>query len=118
MTKFICKSHFSLLIFKYVLQHKTAVLSLKYDRNQLSKWIISSFLGCYIILHKDANLTIIRFELQSVFFHFLYLYDSLFAEKNTFLTNNTYHPTYPVLRKNSLKCNDLETELTSKNITF
>ena len=107
MTKFIGKSHFSLLIFEYVLQHKTAVLSLKYDRNQLSKYIITSFLSCYIILHKDVNLTTIRFELQSVFFHFLYLYASLFAEKNTFLTNNTYHPTYPVLRKNSLKCNDL-----------
>ena len=37
MTKFIDKSHFSLITFKYVLQHKTAVLSLKYDRNQLSK---------------------------------------------------------------------------------
>lgn len=68
--------------------------------------------------HKNANLTIIRLEPQSVFFRFLYLYASLFAEKNTFLTNNTYHPTYPVLRKNSLKCNVLETELTSENITF
>ena len=37
MTKFIGKSHFSLMIFKYVLQHKTEVMSLKYDRNQLSK---------------------------------------------------------------------------------
>ena len=82
-------------------------MNLKYDRNQLSKQIISSFLSCYIISHKDANLTIVRFELQSIFFHFLYLYDSLFAEKNTFLTNNTYHPTNSVLRKNSLKCNDL-----------
>ena len=118
MTKFIGKSHFCLRTFKYVLQHKTAVLSLKYDRNQLSKWIISSFLSCYVISHKDANLTIIRFELQFVFFHFLYFYASLFAEKNTFLTNNTYHPTYPVLRKNSLKCNGLYTKLTSENITF
>ena len=118
MTKFIGKSHFCLLTFKYVLQHKMAVLSLKYDRNQLSKQIIYSLLSCYIISHKDANLTIIRFELQSVFFHFLYLYASLFAEKNTFLTNNTYHPTYPVLRINSLKCNGLKTELTLKNITF
>ena len=107
MTKFIGKSHFRLITFKYVLQHKTAVMNLKYDRNQLSKQIISSFLSCYIISHKDANLTIVRFELQSIFFHFLYLYDSLFAEKNTFLTNNTYHPTNSVLRKNSLKCNDL-----------
>lgn len=118
MTKFIGKSHFSLITFKYVLQHKTTVLSLKYDRNQLLKWIIPSFLSYYVISHKDANLTITRFELQSVFFHFLYLYASLFAEKNTFLTNNTYHPTYPVLRINSLKCNGLKTKLTSKNITF
>ena len=109
MTKFIGKSHFSLITFKYVLQHKMAVMSLKYDRKQLSKQIISSFLSCYIISHKDANLTIIRFELQSVFFHFLYLYASLFAEKNTFLTNNTYHPTYPVLRIGGLKFNVLET---------
>lgn len=118
MTKFIGKSHFSLITLKYILQHKTAVMSLKYDRNLHSKQIISSFLSCYIILHKDANLTIIRFELQSVFFHFLYLYDSFFAEKNTFLTNNTYHPTYPVLRIDSMRINVLETELTSKNITF
>ena len=118
MTKFIGKSHFCLLTFKYVLQHKMAVLSLKYDRNQLSKQIIYSLLSCYIISHKDANLTIIRFELQSVFFHFLYLYASLFAEKNTFLTNYTYHPTYPFLRIDSLKFNVLEAELTSKNITF
>ena len=118
MTKFIGKSHFCLRTFKYVLQHKTAVLSLKYDRNQLSKWIISSFLSCYIISHKDANLTIIRFELQSVFFRFLFLYDSLFAEKNTFLTNNTYHSIYPLLRIGGLKFNVLEAELTSKNITF
>ena len=118
MTKFIGKSHFCLMIFKYVLQHKTAVMSLKYDRNQLSKQIISSFLSCYIILHKDTNLTIIRLELQSIFFRFLFLYDSLFTEKNTFLTNNTYHPTYPVLRIDSLKFNVSETELTSKNITF
>ena len=107
MTKFIGKSHFCLLTFKYVLQHKTAVMSLKYDRNQLSKWIISSFLSYYVISHKDANLTIIRLESQSIFFRFLFLYYSLFAEKNTFLTNNTYHPTNSVLRKNSLKCNDL-----------
>ena len=107
MTKFIGKSHFSLITFKYVLQHKTAVMSLKYDRNQLLKWIIPSYLSCYIISHKDANLTIVRFGLQSVFFHFLYLYASLFAEKNTFLTNNTYHPTHPLLRIKSLKCNDL-----------
>lgn len=118
MTKFIGKSHFSLITFKYVLQHKMALMSLKYDRNQLSKWIISSFLVCYIISHKDANLTIIRFELQSVFFHFLYLYDSLFAEKNTFLTNYTYYSTYPLLRIDSLKFNVLGAELTSKNITF
>ena len=118
MTKFIGKSHFSLITFKYVLQHKTAVMSLKYDRDQLSKWIISSFLGCYIISHKDANFTIIYFGLQSVFFHFLSLYDSLFAEKNTFLTNNAYHPTTLILRKDKLKINVLETELTSKNITF
>lgn len=107
MTKFIGKSHFSLMTFKYVLQHKTAVMSLKYDRKQLSKQIISSFLSCYIISHKNANFTIIRFKLQSIFFRFLYLYDSFFAEKNTFLTNNSYYPTYPVLRINSLKCNDL-----------
>lgn len=118
MTKFIGKSHFSLITLKYILQHKTAVMSLKYDRNLHSKQIISSFLSCYIILHKDANLTITRFELQFVFFHFLYFYASLFAEKNTFLTNNTYHPTYPVLRINSLKCNGLKTKLTSENITF
>lgn len=118
MTKFIGKSHFSLITFKYVLQHKMALMSLKYDRNQLSKQIISSFLSCYIILHKDANLTIIYFELQSIFFRFLYLYASLFAEKNTFLTNNTYHPTYPVLRIDSMRINVLETELTSENITF
>ena len=118
MTKFIGKSHFSLITFKYVLQHKMAVLSLKYDRNLHSKQIISSFLSCYIILHKDANLTTIRFELQSIFFHFLFFYDSFFAEKNTFLTNNTYHPTYPVLRIDSMRINVLETELTSKNITF
>ena len=118
MTKFIGKSHFCLRTFKYVLQHKTAVLSLKYDRNQLSKWIIPSLLSYYVISHKDANLTIIRLESQSIFFRFLFLYDSLFAEKNTFLTNNTYHPTYPVLRKNSLKCNGLYTKLTSENITF
>lgn len=118
MTKFNGKSHFSLITFKYVLQHKTAVLNLKYDRNQLLKWIIPSFLSCYIISHKDANFTIIRFELQFVFFHFLYLYDSLFAEKNTFLTNNTYYSTYPLLRIDSLKFNVLEAELTSKNITF
>lgn len=62
MTKFIGKSHFSLITFKYVLQHKTAILSLKYDRNQLLKWIISSLLSYYVISHKDANLTIIRLE--------------------------------------------------------
>ena len=118
MTKFIGKSHFSLITLKYILQHKTAVMSLKYDRNLHSKQIISSFLSCYIISHKDANLTIIRFELQSIFFHFLYLYDSLFAEKNTFLTNNTYYSTYPLLRIDSLKFNVSGTELTSKNITF
>lgn len=109
MTKFIGKSHFSLITLKYILQHKTAVMSLKYDRNLHSKQIISSFLSCYIILHKDANLTIIRFELQSIFFHFLYLYASLFAEKNTFLTNNAYHPAYPLLRIGGLKFNILET---------
>lgn len=70
MTKFIGKSHFSLITFKYVLQHKTAVMSLKYDRDQLSKCIIPSFLSCYIISHKDANLTIIRLESQSIFFRF------------------------------------------------
>jgi len=63
-------------------------------------------------------LTITRFELQSVFFRFLFLYDSLFAEKNTFLTNNTYYSTYPLLRIDSLKFYVLEAELTSKNITF
>ena len=84
MTKFIGKSHFSLLIFKYVLQHKTAVLSLKYDRNQHSKQIIPSFLSCYIISPKDANLTIISLESQSIFFRFLFFYDSLFAEKIPF----------------------------------
>lgn len=98
MTKFNGKSHISLITFKYVLQHKIAVLSLKYARNQLSKYIISSLLSCYIISHKDANLTIIRLESQSIFFRFLFLYDSLFAEKNTFLTNNTYYSTYPFLR--------------------
>ena len=118
MTKFIGKSHFSLITLKYILQHKTAVMSLKYDRNLHSKQIISSFLSCYIILHKDANLTIIRFELQFVFFHFLYFYASLFAEKNTFLTNYTYHPTYPFLRIDSFKFYVLEAELTTKNITF
>lgn len=118
MTKFIGKSHFSLITFKYVLQHKTAILSLKYDRNQLLKWIISSLLSYYVISHKDANLTIIRLESQSIFFRFLFLYDSLFAEKNTFLTNNTYHPAYPLLRIDSLKFNVLEAKLTSKNITF
>jgi len=118
MTKFIGKSHFSLLIFKYVLQHKTAVMNLKYDRNQLLKCIIPSFLNYYVISHKDANLTIIRLESQSIFFRFLFLYDSLFAEKNTFLTNNTYHPTYPFLCIDSLKFYVLEAELTSKNITF
>ncbi len=118
MTKFIGKSHFSLITLKYILQHKTAVMSLKYDRNLHSKQIISSFLSCYIILHKDANLTIIRLESQSIFFRFLFLYDSLFAEKNTFLTNNTYHPTYLFLRIDSLKFYVLEAELTSKNITF
>ena len=118
MTKFIGKSHFSLITFKYVLQHKMAVLSLKYDRNQLLKWIIHSLLSYYVISHKDANFTIVRFELQSFFFRFLYLYASLFAEKNTFLTNYTYHPTYPFLRIDSLKFNVLGAELTSKNITF
>jgi len=63
-------------------------------------------------------LTIICFQLQSVFFHFLYLYASLFAEKNTFLTNNTYYFTYPLLRIKNLKFNVLEAELTSENITF
>lgn len=113
MTKFIGKSHFRLITFKYVLQHKTAVMNLKYDRNQLSKQIISSLLSYYVISHKDANLTIIRLESQSIFFRFLFLYDSLFAEKNTFLTNNTYHPTYLLLCIDSLKFNVLEAELTS-----
>jgi len=63
-------------------------------------------------------LTIIRLESQSIFFRFLFLYDSLFAEKNTFLTNYTYHSTYPLLRIDSLKFYVLGTELTSKNITF
>lgn len=62
MTKFISKSHFYLLTFKYVLHHKMMALSMKYDRNVLAKQIILSFLGSYIILHKDGNLTIIRLE--------------------------------------------------------
>lgn len=73
MTKFIGKSHFSLITFKYVLQHKMEVMSLKYDRNQLLKWINPLFLSYYVISHKDANLTIICFELQSIFFRFLFL---------------------------------------------
>ena len=34
MTKFIGKSHFCLITFKYVLQHKMAVMNLKYDINK------------------------------------------------------------------------------------
>lgn len=70
MTKFISKSHFYLLTFKYVLQHKTMALSMKYDRNVLIKKIILSFLGSYIILYKDGNLTIICLESQFIFFRF------------------------------------------------
>lgn len=43
---------------------------MKYDRNVLVKQIILSFLGSYIILHQDSNLTIIHLESQFIFFRF------------------------------------------------